>query len=173
MSAHRRLIRVLGSTLILSLLPSVQGHSQPPTAPTEQPPPMAALKTMTPHLPQKERDDWRRTMSQKPVPKIGCFEAAHPSTEWKEVPCVQPPPYPYPPSTHLSPRIIGGAAQPGFSAEKTGLTIAQGMFEEAVVSDESGQVRGHPPLIANAFSLQLNTNLIPASQLPAGLCQGA
>jgi hypothetical protein len=100
-------------------------------------------------------------MSRTPVPRKGCFQSSYPSTEWQEVPCTKPPPVPYPP------RIVGGASA-GFSAQSTGFTSATGSFTiVSNVVDESGQVNGQGPLIANAFSLQLNTNHISSQ-----LCQG-
>jgi hypothetical protein len=176
MIARRRMTKGIGVTCLAAALSaflmSLPGHSQP-LAPAEQLPAMPSVKTIAPYIPLQERSDWRRTMSQKPVPNTGCFEAAHPSTEWKEVPCGKPPPYPYPPSIRSSvPAIIGGAAS-GFSAQKAGITLARGSFASySSAPDESGQIGGKPPLIANVFSLQLNTNTIPNAQLPAALCQG-
>jgi len=49
-------------------------------------------------LPQEDserRKAWGTTMSQKPLPKTGCFSSAYPNTEVQEVPCVKAPQRPY------------------------------------------------------------------------------
>src|SRR5208282_3388003 len=38
-----------------------------------------------------ERESWRKTILKTPRPKKGCFTAAYPETEWREVPCKTPP----------------------------------------------------------------------------------
>jgi hypothetical protein len=52
---------------------------------------------------KKKRKDWNDSMLRKPAPKKGCFSAAYPSTEWKEVPCVKAPNIPATPRHRSDP----------------------------------------------------------------------
>src|SRR4029077_13616255 len=61
-----------------------------PTPPQATAPPPSAQSREE----QQKREAWRKSMSQHPVPKNGCFNASYPNTEWQEVPCGRPSPYP-------------------------------------------------------------------------------
>jgi hypothetical protein len=116
------------------------------------------------------REAWRKTMEQTPMPnKKGCFSTEYPKTAWQEVPCTTPPSRPYPPR-HGNRRadIVGNGSD--FSAEVTDtISSATGSFDSVVgVTNESGNVNGNPPTVANTFSLQLN-----AKPFVTSLCSGS
>jgi hypothetical protein len=100
----------------------------------------------------QEREAWRRTLLRTPRPKKGCFAATYPETKWREVQCTTPPNRPYPPKHGISVTVGSGT---DFSAQVTGnlhVLTAEGSFDSATVTNESANG------IANAYSLQLNTN---------------
>lgn len=96
---------------------------------------------------------WREFMKQVPMPETGCFEARYPDSGWQEVPCIIPPPLPYPPARGPRSDTVGNGTD--FSAEVSRrITEAEGSFDSvAGVTRESGTTGGK-----NAFSLQLNTS---------------
>lgn len=105
----------------------------------------------------RARAEWSSAMAKVPTPRQGCFTAAFPAREWREVPCGTAPDKPYPPAMGHRPQIVGGSND--FAAEVAGtLTSAEGSFDSVSgVTSESGNVGGNPPAVANTYSLQLNT----------------
>src|SRR5262245_30557636 len=87
-----------GVTAILLFGLFSRASSDPPKPPPQgQPKPPAASATAGAEQPvspeeKRKRKEWNDSMLRKPVPKKGCFNAAYPSLEWKEVACVAPPP---------------------------------------------------------------------------------
>ena len=134
------------------------GDSAAPSAPpaTTQAPPTQSLK------------DWRAGMTQVPLPKKGCFTSSYPSTEWQEVPCTTPPAVPNPPARGPRPLTVGNGND--VSAEVTGhISTAVGSFDSVTgVTSETGEAYGETGQIANAFTLQLNSNTFTTST-----CSGA
>lgn len=122
-----------------------------------------------------EREAWRGSMAQVPLPKQGqgCFKAEFPKTEWQEVPCTKAPVRPYPPARGPRPDTVGNGND--VSAQVTGhISKSIGSFDSVTgVTSESGYVGGNPPLVANTFSLQLNSNFFntPSCNNVSG-CQG-
>ncbi|MGB8901382.1 MAG: hypothetical protein WCC90_20050, partial [Methylocella sp.] len=107
------------------------------------------------------------------MPKKGCFKATYPKTEWEEVPCATAPNRPYPPARGPRPETVGNGND--FTAQVSGLiSSAVGSFDGVTgVTSESGNVGGNPPLVANTFSLQLNTNFFTNSNKNVPACNGA
>src|SRR6185436_12246205 len=108
-----------------------------------------------------DQQQWQKEMDKVPLPKKGCFTAEYPTLEWKEVACVTPPNYPYPPKRETtSASVRGGVYGPAtggpfggpqtvgngldYSAEVGGLmTSATGSFASVSgVTSETGQVGG-------------------------------
>jgi hypothetical protein len=106
---------------------------------------------------------WRVDIAQIPQPKKGCFIATYPSKEWREVPCTSTPPYPQPPRRGPRPLIVGNGDDlapqvPGF------ISTAIGSFDSLTnVTSESGPIGNTGPSIANAYTLQLNTNFFAST----------
>ena len=101
---------------------------------------------------RRKRKEWNDSMLRKPVPKKGCFNAAYPSLEWREVACVAPPP----PNVRFN---VGGAS-PDYAAQRalqlTNLiSSATGSFPTVTgVKTETDSMSS----VADAYTLQLNTN---------------
>ena len=114
---------------------------------------------------------WRISMAQIPLPKKGCFEASYPSKEWREVPSTKARPYPMPPRSGPRPLIVGNGNDVSAKAPTGLISSATGSFDSATgVTSESGQNGGTGPAVANAYSIQLNTNFFPSTVAgsPAG-----
>ena len=113
---------------------------------------------------------WRAGMAHVPLPRKGCFTAAYPSAEWQEIPCRTAPQLPYPP-VHGHPPLsdtVGNGTDASAQVAGT-LSEAVGSFDSVTgVTSESGYENGSPPLVANIFSLQLNSNFFTSSA-----CSGA
>jgi len=120
------------------------------SAPDPEAPPTASTKP-------KVWEEWRRSMARTPKPKKGCYEAAYPNTEWQEVQCTTAPQRPYLPARGSRPYTVGNVTD--LSAHVLGsISLAEGSFERVTdVTSESGGG------VANAFSLQLNTNFFTTS----------
>ena len=92
-SARTRVARFLASFSAASLLAgpissfAARAQTSAPTpAPSVAPQPSAEEAA--------QREDWRSTIARTPAPKKSCFTASYPKTEWQEVPCGRPSPYP-------------------------------------------------------------------------------
>ena len=109
-----------------------------------------------------EREAWRAWGPDCKAGK-GSFKATYPNTEWQEVPCTTPPQRPYPPRHRRRPDIVGNTTDN--AAKVSGfISSAVGSFDSVTgVTSESGKVGGKLPLVANTFSLQVNTNLFSTS----------
>jgi len=106
------------------------------------------------------RETWRKSMVRKALPKNGCFKAEHPSTDWQEVDCGRPSPFPnYPcPNGVNVGNVCDNVAQASGSSL---ISSAEGSFLPILgvtgVSGVSGDVAGTSTSVANVFELQMNT----------------
>jgi hypothetical protein len=119
--------------------------------PSAEPAQPAAAAGGTTKSEQQARKAWGAEMSKRPLPKIGCFTASYPSTEWQEVQCG-------PPSTTLN--VVGDGGD--FVAATSGLiSSATGSFlSGSSASGESGPAAGQgfaTYSTTNMFTLQINT----------------
>lgn len=153
---------------------------------TKQPP---ALKEPV------ELESWRKTILKTPRPKKGCFTAAYPEKQWREVACETPPHKLYLPkhSGMIGPEIVGGDGPNEFSASWTGnVSWVEGSFlPGTVLSSEcnvpcpnevcpSNPTCSLPSANPNLYSLQLNTkpfitkacNNSPNNSPDPGGCRG-
>src|SRR5579871_5551089 len=140
------------STTAVALGVIATGCSSDPTPMDDAPAPGA---TIAPASGAPSREAWRRQMSKTPTPRDGCFRAAHPNTEWVEVPCATPPAVPYSPAP-------GGAGRAGGA-----MTVGNGADDSSAVSGTISWAEGSFPRVsgvtsivdgtANNFSLQLNS----------------
>lgn len=107
---------------------------------------------------------WRISMVQTPLPKKGCFEASYPSKVWREVPGAKAPPYPMLPRRGPRPQVVGGGNDICAQAPTGFISSATGSFVNVTgVTSETGQNGGAGPVVANAYSLQLNTNIFKST----------
>lgn len=119
--------------------------------PSAEPAQPAAAPSEPTQSEQQAREAWRKEISRRPLPKIGCFTAPYPSTEWREIPCG-------PPSTTLN--LVGDGGD--FVAATSGLiSSATGSFlSDSSASGESGPAAGQgfaTYSTNNMFTLQINT----------------
>lgn len=124
---------------------------------------------------QSLRRAWAKTMHHTFAPKVGCFEASYPSTQWQEVQCA--PPNGWRPDLYQrlkkkrgSGETVGGAGGDIIAEAPTGLLFSnvEGSFPtvNGVTSEsDSGGIQAG----ANEYTLQLNTNFSPSA---IGLCAG-
>ena len=107
-------------------------------------------------------EDWRTSMTQVPLPKKGCFQSSYPSKEWREVQCSRTKvAYPMPPRSGPRPQIVGNRDDLSAHAPFGFISSATGSFDTVSgVTSESGKIANSGPSVANAYTLQLNTNFI-------------
>jgi len=108
------------------------------------------------------KTQWQAAIGQVPAPGTGCYNATYPKLQWHAVTCVTAPKWRFAPST------VGNGID--YSAQVAGtISTATGTFT-GVSSDisEKGQVNGQGAKIANAFSLQLNTEFFSGSPACSG-----
>jgi hypothetical protein len=131
-------------------------------APADQSPPPPAQPSAA------QLEDWRTEMAQVPLPKEGCSTATYPATQWQEIPCVTPPNIPMLPKRPPRPLIIGNGADVSAQAPSGLISTAIGSFDAGTsVTGEAGQIGGSGAQVANAYTLQLNTNFFASSDCAA------
>jgi hypothetical protein len=172
------IVASLAMAHLLSVTASAQSTAPTSAEPTAVPSPQAA-KPPVPLTPaeRQNREQWRREMSAIPLPKKGCFTAVYPGKEWREVPCVPAPNYPQPPRRGARPFVVGNSNDVSAQTPSGFISQATGSFVTVSgVSSESGPIANSGPAVANAYTLQLNTNFMPGSVSCAGSpnpgCQG-
>ena len=170
------------ATLLFGLLYALALSAAPQTPPKASPKKptataaAAAEEQVSPEE-KKKRKDWGDQMLRKPAPKKGCFDAAYPSTEWKEVPCVKAPNIPAIPRHGPRPAVVGNNNDISAQAPSGHITQAIGHFENVTnVTSEQGPIANAGPSIANTYTLQINTDFFTGSTACAGSpnagCQG-
>src|SRR6266567_4638068 len=75
--------------LLCAIAPSAAPQAPSPSVPTASA--AAASQEQVSPEEKRKRKDWNDSMMRKAAPKKGCFNAAYPSVEWKEVTCVKSP----------------------------------------------------------------------------------
>jgi hypothetical protein len=115
---------------------------------------------------------WQAAMAKVSQPGSGCYKASYPSLSWHAVKCVAAPNIALVPrasARHAGPATVGDGTD--YSAVVSGLdSKATGTFTNVSSGiTEKGQNGGSGSKVANAFSLQLNSQFITGS--PA--CSGA
>jgi hypothetical protein len=132
------------------LIPATSAEAGAPPAP-------AAMPSEATQSEQQAREAWRREITARPLPKIGCFIASYPSKEWQEVQCGAP-------SSTFNQGKTGADAGAGadFVAATSGLiSSATGSFlSGSSASGESGPAAGQRESTystTNMFTLQINT----------------
>jgi len=125
----------------------------------------------------KRLEDWRNSMRQIPLPKEGSFMATYPNKEWREVPSVKAPDYPQPPRNGPRPLTVGNGNDVAAQVPSGSfISTAIGSFDSVTgVTSESGPIGNTGPSIANAYTLQLNTDRFTTTDCtgsPNAGCQG-
>jgi hypothetical protein len=158
------LLRILSAAVLLIGLAPSAAISQQPTS-----------TRLAPEEAQR-RKVWHIEMAQIPLPKKGCFQASYPNKAWHEVACKPAPPYPQPPRRGPRPLIVGNGDDVSAQAPTGLISMAVGSFDSSTATSETGQINATGPQVANAYTLQLNTNFFSPSTGCAGSpnpgCQG-
>lgn len=157
--------------LLYALAPSAAAPQALPEASPKKPTATAAAAAEEQVSPEekKKRKDWKDSMLRKAAPKKGCFNAAYPSTEWKEVPCVKAPNIPAPPRHGPRPAVVGNNNDISAQAPSGHITQAIGHFENVTnVTSEQGPIANAGPSIANTYTLQINSDFFTGSTACAG-----
>src|SRR5271169_3257470 len=175
---------IIAMSVLAGLLSPVAASAQTGTPPSARPAPgPTASQAATQPPSAAELGAWRTKLLEVPKPKKGCFTAAFPSTEWKEMPCTTPPARPYPPpaSGFGPPNVVGGGGSNDVAAQVTGqISSANGSFDSTTsgVTTETGTTFAGPGCmnptsgVANTFSLQLNSRPFTTSVCTSAGCQG-
>jgi hypothetical protein len=111
----------------------------------------------------RRQEDWRASMSSTRPPRKGCFTAKFPSKEWQEVPCVPSPDHPMAPRGGVIPQVVGNGNDIAAMAPSGFISRATGTMTLSNVTSESGQIGAVGPQVANAYTLQINTNRFQTS----------
>jgi hypothetical protein len=114
---------------------------------------------------------WQGEIANLPTPAQGCYHASYPAVQWMATPCLVAPNVPLAPqvTTQGGPVVVGNGDD--YSAQVTGtISKATGTFTHVTAGiTEKGKIDNTGHQVANAFSLQLNTQFF--SNPPA--CKGA
>lgn len=116
---------------------------------------------------------WQAAIAQVPQPGRGCYQASYPSLRWHAVKCVTAPHVPFAPATRHKGSTVGNGND--YSAKVSGLiSKATGTFTH-VSSDitETGKIDNQGSKVANAFSLQLNSQFFKDPPACAGSLEPA
>jgi hypothetical protein len=164
-SLDSKRISRLGLILMLSAGPLSSTASF--AADNEKPSSEAATNKSEPMLSAEDfrkQKDWRNSIALVPQPKKGCFTAKFPSKEWQEIPCVSGPDYPMPPRKGIVPEIVGNRNDVAAQAPTGFISSAIGGFDSpSIFTSESGQIGASGPLIADAYTLQINTDFFAST----------
>jgi hypothetical protein len=128
--------------------------------------------------------EWRVAIENLGLRGAGCFKASYPAMQWNPTPCSVAPDVPVAPAPSMSsdapattevPTTIGNGTFNDYAAYEPGGLIQSAIGTFADVSPEiteSGPVGGpgNPP-VANAFSLQMNTENFATSACQGGESQ--
>jgi hypothetical protein len=107
------------------------------------------------------RPAWRADIAKIRAPGKGCFTATFPALEWQRAACVPAPPYPQPPRHGARPFTVGNGDDVSAQVPSGHISTAIGSFDSVTgVTSESGQINNSGAAVANAYTLQLNTNFM-------------
>jgi hypothetical protein len=112
----------------------------------------------------EQQRQFQTDIAKVPLPKQGCFEATYPKREWHEVPCKPAPPYPQPPRHGARADVVGNNNDVSPQVPTGFISNAIGSFDSVTgVTSESGLINNKGAAVANAYTLQLNTNFFTST----------
>jgi hypothetical protein len=122
----------------------------------------------------RTKAQWQAAIASVRQPSRGCYRASYPTLRWHAVKCVAAPKLPLVPRSAGSARpapdtIVGNGHD--YSAQVSGLiSKAVGTFTNVSPTNitEKGKIDNTGPKVANAFSLQLNTEFFSGSPACSG-----
>src|SRR2546423_421626 len=141
---------------------------------------VAASAAWTPanaaRTPPPSQRDWQNKIAQLPQPTKGCFTADYPALTWHPATCAAAPNLPQPPRHGARPLVVGNGDDVAAQVPSGFISTAIGSFDSVVnVSSESGPIGNAGPAVANAYTLQMNTNFFASTACagsPNAGCQG-
>ena len=120
--------------------------------------------------------DWQNRIAQAPRPAPGCFTGEYPKLDWHATACSTAPSVPQPPRRGARPQVVGNGDDIAAKVPSGFISTAIGSFDAVTnVTSESGPIGNTGPSIANAYTLQLNTNFFDSTACAASPnpdCQG-
>ncbi len=126
--------------------------------------------------PRPSQRDRQNKIAQLPQPAKGCFTAEYPKLQWRAAACTAAPNLPQPPKHGARPLVVGNGDDVAAQVPSGFISTAIGSFDSVVnVTSESGPIGNSGPSIANAYTLQLNTNFFASTACagsPNAGCQG-
>jgi hypothetical protein len=115
-------------------------------------------------------------MAKISLPGSGCFTAAYPVTEWTEVACIAAPSIPMTPRRGPRPLVIGNGDDISAQAPSGLISHGIGSFDSVTgVTSASSPIGAAGAPVANAYTLQLNTNYFASTACAASpnpACEG-
>jgi YVTN family beta-propeller protein len=130
----------------------------------------------------RTKAEWQAAIAKVRAPGAGCYHASYPALHWQAVTCAVAPKWPVAPTPpaesarRAAPAVVGAAID--YAARVSGvISQATGSFQDVSPKiTEKGKEDNEGPEVANAFSLQLNTEFFASPRCSAGRdpsgCQG-
>ena len=120
---------------------------------------------------------WQASIAKVPHPSAkGCFTANQPQLTWHETKCATAPSIPMTPKRGPRPLVVGSGNDISAQAPSGFISEAFGSFENLVnVTSESSPIANAGPPVANAYTLQVNTNFFASTACagsPNAGCRG-
>lgn len=172
-STHVRFIKFTGIVLAAYML---AGFAFGDTAPIQAATVNANGSTVITNAEPRKLEAWHTAMEKILLPKSGCFTAAYPVTKWKEVACIAAPPIPMTPRTGPRPLVVGNTDDISAQAPSGFISQGIGSFDTVTgVTSASSPIGNSGTSVANAYTLQLNTNFFASTACtgsPNASCQG-
>lgn len=114
--------------------------------------------------PRPSQHDWQNQIAQVRQPAKGCYTAEYPTLRWQATSCTTAPQVPQPPRHGARPLVVGNGDDISARVPSGFISTAIGSFDSVVgVTSESGPIGNTGPSIANAYTLQLNTNFFAST----------
>jgi hypothetical protein len=108
---------------------------------------------------------WHAKIAKVPHPSAqGCFTADYPQLVWQETKCTTAPAIPMVPKPGPRPLVIGNGNDISAQAPSGNISEAIGTFENLVnVTSESSPIANSGPPVADAYTLQINTDFFAST----------
>ncbi|MFI6132831.1 VWD domain-containing protein [Micromonospora sp. NPDC051141] len=108
---------------------------------------------------------WQAEITNVPHPSAkGCFTAGYPRLAWQKSDCVAAPAIPMTPRRSIRPLVVGNGNDISAQAPSGFISESSGTFENIVnVTSESSPIANAGPPVADAYTLQINTDFFTST----------
>ncbi|MFI5835878.1 VWD domain-containing protein [Micromonospora sp. NPDC051300] len=108
---------------------------------------------------------WQAEITNVPHPSAkGCFTADYPRLAWQKSDCVAAPAIPMTPKRSIRPLVVGNGNDISAQAPSGFISESSGTFENIVnVTSESSPIANAGPPVADAYTLQINTDFFTST----------